>query len=387
MIPPTLYFVALIQKEGNSSWTKVGEWNYDWTAPGNKTQELVDFNPLTSVSPGKNTILLMAFRNGVPATLPNLPLNYRWLPLTNTGNADLFDWVSTSFSVPRMIQPGDKAYFPGGNTFSLSPGDFELGLRNLSPVDQLILPDNDGNPFVHYRLTLVKGDPSKITINGITCNEGSYPMVVPCPIVAADTTWQSLPGQALEFKFSKVLPEINYTDGKAPKLNAIIKMAIGKMGDYEFKLVGLTDVPGTAIDETTLNENLGASLEGASIESLTAENAVVNENAAIALAITNPSQLSASPTVKVFNAETNEEVAIISPITKETNYSLAYMPTTQGNFRVDAKLEQPCKTCEKSAFFSANQAQRIPVPETSLPAVALMALSVLAVVAFAGRKK
>lgn len=132
---------------------------------------------------------------------------------------------------------------------------------------------------------------------------------------------------------------------------------------------------------------VGAILDGASIESLTAEDAIVGDNATIILKITTPAQLSVPPTVKIFDTVTNESVADISPVTKEASYSLSYLMTKQGNFRIEAKLQQPCQTCEKSAFFSVNQVQTTPVPETSLLAVAMAAFGALAVLAIKGRKE
>jgi len=91
--------------------------------------------------------------------------------------------------------------------------------------------------------------------------------------------------------------------------------------------------------------------------------------------------------LKIYNALTNADVADITPAPgPQSSYTIPYTPGVTGNYRLEARLADPCVTCSKSVLFTVNPVPRNPIPETSFLAVALVALSVVAIVAFKGRK-
>ncbi len=358
--PMQIFFVAGVQDKDGDPWNKVSEWNYVWSSPGNVEQALVGYNLEDALIPGRKKLRITAFDGIPPDPLPNPPLSFA---------PNLLDWTTTGFAVPRILQPGNKPYFPGGNIFNLTAGENKLGIRNLYDVSAL-------GESIQYRLSLKEGDPSNVTITAIGCNEGICPGLGPLPLI---------------FTFSERLPEENFDGdgtpygGIAPGLNTEITMEINEIGTYEFLIEALNDVAGTEIIENTVSEEFGSEMLGASIKKLTAESVAVGEDAKIHIEISEARQ----PTVKIFDAATNQEdvgASITAPV-GAASQDVFYTTTREGSFKVEATIEQPCEACKKTAFFVVTRLQSTPVPEIGLLAVALTALSVVAVIAVKAREK
>ncbi len=373
-----LFFIVETKPESGGAWTERGRWNYVWAAPGDNQQQLPDFDPATMLGTGKNLLRIMAFRNNYPAIVPD--------PEILIFDPDLFGWAETSFMVPRMVQPDDKPYYPGGSTFTLAPGDFNLGIRNLYEVSSL-----PGPPTINYNLVLARGNPADITINNIICNDPGL-----CPgMPATPTTWENL-----SFSFNQVLPIVTEADadwddyddgggpgpfgGAAPRLNTKLDLTINQMSDYEFRFGATNDIPGTLVDESSATEVLGTTLPGAGIISAVAANnpVAVGDNLSIQVEINEAKAL----TVEIRDAITNE-VIDTQVEAAAASHTVTYAPATTGNYRATVSIGQPCDTCQRTIYFSAvKPTPTTSVPETSPLLVLLVALGVVAIVGIKRRK-
>ena len=373
-----IYFVAQVQDKLGDPWVKVGNWTYIWPFGGTLDQEikeglkqdLVDYDLRDVLTPGKKKLRVTIFDEDPGADLPDPP---------NSFTPNMLDWITTDFAVPRMVQLDGKPYFPGRELFELKPGKNTLGIRNLYDVSAL-------NESLTYKISMTKGNPDNVTVSGITCDTRDGGMV--CP-----HNWPDL-SHPLEFTFSERLPDDIFVDedgtgygGVAPALNAEITLNINQKGTYEFRIEILNDVIGTDLDESSISEEFGSRMLAAAITNLTAESVDVGEDSTIHIEINE----ARTPKVKIFDqvSGVEEAGAVFTPgpsaaVSQDILYTT---PLEERYLKVVATIEQPCDICTKTAFFGTSKVRGISIPEVDLLAVALTALSVVAITAFAGRKK